>query len=677
MPQSRQLAAIMFTDIVGYTALMERDEKRAFEVLKKNLAIHQSVIKEFKGRLIKELGDGILATFSTVSDALNASINIQQRCEELNEFDLSIGIHQGEVVFKDGDVFGDAVNVASRIQSLGIPGSILFSKKIADEVKNKAEFQTTSLGGFEFKNVAESIEVFALSNDGFPVPRKNMMQGKLKMNYNKRNGIILTSIILLIVSGVFIYREFFSKNYKTDTVGKSIAVLPFTDMSPGKDQEYFSDGLSEELINSLAKIPTLKVAGRTSSFSYKGVNKNLKAIGEELGVSTILEGSLRKSGNQLRITAQLINSNDGFHLWTETFDIELTDVFAVQDKITAAIISALNVHLLNDAQLEPTTTTNPEAYTTYLKARQKLSLRGYDLLEARRLFEDVIRLDPEFAPAYSGLGRTLSISPIYVDESDVDDLIKSAKKAAGKALELNPNSAEAYSVLGSIAAYYDWDWVVAERDFLKSVALSPNDAEMYNFLGDYYLIVQNEKLAIEMESKALELDPLSLTNHSNLSWAYLTFKDYENALRITNVQSSLVIDPFNNLQRIKVMSYVGLGLLARAQAIVDSLAEEDHRYLEMKTIVAIAKGETDLAKEYIAGLEGIMLKAQFYLNLGMWTEAAFWIEKAYENRDSGLVYFSTLTVPEDYGNTPELTKAFDKPELNKLFELRRKNLKQK
>lgn len=200
----------MFTDIVGYTALMEQDEKKAFDVLKKNLAIHQSVITEFHGRLIKEMGDGMLASFPTVSDALNAAIQIQKQCNESNDYRLSIGIHQGEVVFQNGDVFGDAVNVASRIQSLGVSGSILISKKIADEIKNKSEFTTSSLGSFEFKNVNEPVEVFALTNQGLTVPRKSQLQGKLKKGKQKRTLIAAASIIFLLISISWVYYNFFS-----------------------------------------------------------------------------------------------------------------------------------------------------------------------------------------------------------------------------------------------------------------------------------------------------------------------------------------------------------------------------------------------------------------------------------------------------------------------------------
>ena len=180
MPQTRQLAAIMFTDISGFTALMGNDEQKAYDILQKNRALQKPIIAEFNGRWIKELGDGVLASFNTVSDAVNAAFKIQQQCNVAKEFQLSIGIHQGEIMLEDGDIYGDAVNVASRIQSLGVPGSVLFSKKVKDEIHNKTEFQTVSLGNFEFKNVEEPLEIFALSNPGFVVPRKEEMKGKLK-----------------------------------------------------------------------------------------------------------------------------------------------------------------------------------------------------------------------------------------------------------------------------------------------------------------------------------------------------------------------------------------------------------------------------------------------------------------------------------------------------------------
>ena len=680
MPQNRQLSAILFADIAGYTALMQQDEQKALELINRFKEVLEKIAPEHQGKIVQYFGDGCLLAFDSSVNSVECAMALQKSFRNSLQVPVRMGLHLGDVIFRNQNVFGDGVNIASRIESLSVPGAVLMSKSIRDQIKNKSDFQLISLGLFDFKNVEERIEVFALTNDGLIVPQRKKMEGKLKKkNFQKRNVIAALSIFLFIVAAFFIYRNFLTKNHKADVIDKSIAVLPFVDMSAGKDQEYFSDGLSEELINALAKIPGLKVAGRTSSFSYKGINKNLKTIGNELGVSTILEGSLRKSGNQLRITTQLINTQDGFHLWTETFDVELTEIFSVQDKITKAIITALNVHLLHDKELPATPTTNPEAYSSYLRARQKLSLRGEHLIEAKKLFEEAIKYDPDFASAHSGLGRTLSIIPNYSIDFNTKELMSSAKQEARKALELNSNNAEALSVLGTIAAYYDWDWDAAETAFQKSIAVSPNDAEMYNFIGDYYQIVLNKKLAIEMESKAVELDPLLGINYGNLAMAYYIFKEYDNVIRISNVVLSMDLQSYNNIG-INVplaWTYLKLNQVNKVEEIVKKLPESDPLFMELKTSIAVAKNDLELASSYLAKMtkNSPSRLAEIYLDMKMWDKAAQMIEKAYVSRDVTLLYYSRITLPEDYPDHPALKKAFDKPELNKLFEIRRKNLK--
>jgi len=680
MSQGRQLAAIMFTDIVGYTAMMQTDEKKAVAVIKHYNATLEELVARYNGQVLNYYGDGSLCIFQNATDAANCSLAIQEELKKEPAVPLRIGLHVGEVFFEDAKALGDGVNVASRIQSLGQANTILVSAEFYDKIKNNSSITTASLGHFDFKNVDRPMEVFALANKGLFIPQRKSLEGKLKEKKTfTRNMIAIVSIIALLTTGFFISKNFVANKASAAPKDKSIAVLPFTDMSPAKDQEYFGDGLSEELITALAKIPGLKVAGRTSSFSYKGVNKNLKAIGDELGVSTILGGSLRKSGNQLRITAQLVNAEDGFDLWSETFDIELTDIFSVQDKITKAIITALNVHLLQNKEPEATATTSPEAYSNYLKARQQLSFRGEHLLGARRLFEETIKLDPGFAPAHSGLSRTLSIIPNYLDLDNVKSLMDSSKLEANKALALNANNGEAYSVLGTIAAYYDWNWDIAEKAFSKSMAISPNDAEMYNFFGDFYWIVFNKKLAIEMESKAVELDPLLAVNYANLAMAYFAAKDYDNAIRISNTALSMNLQSFIPAANWPplVWAYLKTKQFDKAEEIVKQIPENDPLYLELKTDIAIAKGEKALALVNLQKMKDYTHSrlAEDYLELRMWDKAAVEIDKAYAAREVRLVYYTNITLPEDYADHPALKKAFDKPELRKLFELRRKNLK--
>ena len=677
MPQVRQLAAIMFTDIAGYTAMMEADEQKTVAVIKHYNAALENLVKQNAGQVLNYYGDGSLCIFHSATDAANCSLALQEELKKAPVVPLRIGLHIGEVFFEDTKALGDGVNIASRVQSLGQANTILVSAEFYDKIKNNSTFKSVSLGNFNFKNVAHPLQVFALINPGLSVPHRKSMEGKLAPKRTFKKVVLVSLLLIVFVAAGFYYKNLIPNKSASRPKDKSIAVLPFTDMSPAKDQEYFSDGLSEELITALAKIPDLKVAGRTSSFSYKGINKNLETIGNELRVSTILEGSLRKSGNQLRITAQLINTDDGFNIWSDSYEIEFTDIFSVQDKITKAIITALNVHLLDNKEPEPTASTNQDAYSNYLKARHQLSFRGDHLLQAKRFFEEAIKLDTGFAAAHSGLSRTLSIMPNYLMVDNVKSLMDSAKQEANKALSLDPNNGEALSVLGTVAAYYDWDWDAAEQAFTRSKEVNPNDAEMYNFLGDFYWIISDKKLAIEMESKAVELDPLLAVNYANLAMAYYMAKDYDNAIRISNIGLSMNLQSFIPAANWPplVWSYLATKQFDKADEIVKKIPESDQLYLELSTAVAIAKGENNLAHANLQKMKNFRHSrlAEDYLELKMWDKAASEIEKAYNDREVRLVYYTRITIPEDYPDHPALRKAFDKPELKKLFDLRRKN----
>ena len=677
MPQVRQLAAIMFTDIAGYTAMMEADEQKTVAVIKHYNAALENLVKQNAGQVLNYYGDGSLCIFHSATDAANCSLALQEELKEAPVVPLRIGLHIGEVFFEDTKALGDGVNIASRVQSLGQANTILVSAEFYDKIKNNSTFKSVSLGNFNFKNVAHPLQVFALINPGLSVPHRKSMEGKLAPKRTFKKVVLVSLLLIVFVAAGFYYKNLIPNKSASRPKDKSIAVLPFTDMSPAKDQEYFSDGLSEELITALAKIPDLKVAGRTSSFSYKGINKNLETIGNELRVSTILEGSLRKSGNQLRITAQLINTDDGFNIWSDSYEIEFTDIFSVQDKITKAIITALNVHLLDNKEPEPTASTNQDAYSNYLKARHQLSFRGDHLLQAKRFFEEAIKLDTGFAAAHSGLSRTLSIMPNYLMVDNVKSLMDSAKQEANKALSLDPNNGEALSVLGTVAAYYDWDWDAAEQAFTRSKEVNPNDAEMYNFLGDFYWIISDKKLAIEMESKAVELDPLLAVNYANLAMAYYMAKDYDNAIRISNIGLSMNLQSFIPAANWPplVWSYLATKQFDKADEIVKKIPASDQLYLELSTAVAIAKGENNLAHANLQKMKNFRHSrlAEDYLELKMWDKAASEIEKAYNDREVRLVYYTRITIPEDYPDHPALRKAFDKPELKKLFDLRRKN----
>ena len=301
----RQLAAVMFTDIVGYTALMQGDEEVATNVRTRHREVFQQQHNLHQGEIIQYYGDGTLSVFKSAIEAAKCAVEIQMLLQEGDPVPLRIGLHLGDIVFDNTEVYGDGVNLASRIESLGTAGSVLLSEKINDELKNHTTISTTSLGHFELKNIARPVEVFAISNEGIKVPQPLELMGKQK------------------------------------SVSKTIAVLPFVNLSASKDNEYFSDGITEEIINALAKIKSLKVTSRTSSFFFKNKKIPIKQIGEKLGVSTILEGSIRLSGNTIRITAQLIQAEEDFHFWSENWDRKLENIFEIQDEISLIIADKL------------------------------------------------------------------------------------------------------------------------------------------------------------------------------------------------------------------------------------------------------------------------------------------------------------------------------------------------
>ena len=414
MPQTRQLAAIMFADISGYTALMGTDEQKAYGVLRKNRALQKPIIEEYNGRWIKELGDGVLASFPTVSDALNAAFKIQQECNAAKDFQLSIGIHQGEIIFEDGDIFGDAVNLASRIQSLGVPGSVLFSKKVKEEIHNKAEFQTVSLGSFEFKNVEEPLEVFALSNPGFVVPRKEEMKGKFKTPAKKSNKgmLIAASVGLLLLLSFFIFRESIFPSKKATI--KSLAILPFVNTLNDSAISYLSDGIPENLINRFSKIIGVKVFARSATFELPDSAKKIESLRRVLNADVVLIGRLSKSSTGYILNCELVDAHNKNQLWGNSFQLTADDIASVEDAIVASLLNPLEISPADSKTInQDKKKVNPAAYAEYLKGRYlSYGSTPAETEQAISPFRQAISIDPKYALAYAAIANekiTLSI----------------------------------------------------------------------------------------------------------------------------------------------------------------------------------------------------------------------------------------------------------------------------
>ncbi|MCK7592734.1 hypothetical protein [Pseudomarimonas salicorniae] len=476
----------------------------------------------------------------------------------------------------------------------------------------------------------------------------------------------------------------------------SIAVLPFVNMSSDPEQVYFSDGIAEELLNALVKLPDLKVAGRTSSFAFRDQTGDLREIGRALNVNHILEGSVRKQGDRIRITAQLVTAEDGFHLWSETYDREAGDIFALQDEITAAIVGALKVKL--GGEVAPRAERiDLAAYERYLKARQQMALRGVEALQvSRRLFGEVVALAPDYAPAHAGLARSLTLLATYASTDLTTEAVPSdlevqrvAGLSARRALELDPENAEAWSVLGYVAWLYSGDLDLAEEATTRSLALSPRDPEIVNFAGDYFFWVLDPR-SEATERLAVELDPLQAANHHDLARLLIFEERYAEALDAAQTAQALGFYRRSPalLTDTVLPGLIGVGRFDEAQALIDSARRSgglsEGMAIFMQARLLVGQGDQQAASALLDTLikEDAPSVLGYYvvdglLRLGRLDEAAVWLERALSGKDRLLMDPLYLPMPERLPEHAGLRSLLDRPSLRRLFEMRRQNLQAK
>lgn len=518
MPQLRQLAAIMFTDIVGYTAMMQKNEQLAVSMLKRNKAILSKIVADHEGDVVEYFGDGSLCIFFSVTEALQCALELQQELQkEQHPVPLRIGLHIGEILFEDGKVIGDGINLASRIQAIGHAGNILFSREIYNKIRNHDEFKTIALGLFHLKNVEEPMEVFALVNEGLPVPQPENMEGRIVMNvpvqksfFQSKAVVVTAAFLLLIIAAFIVYGLTGNKNHFSGKE-KSIAILPFKNISNDTMQEYFSDGITEDIITQISKIKGLRVISGTSVMQYKNVSRNIKQIADELQVATILEGSVRREGNQVRITAQLIDASTDRHIWANNYDRNISEVFAIQSEVAQQIANELNINLTADEgkRIQKKATVNVAAYEDYLLARQ--SRRG----DAEKLLQRAIQKDSSFALAWSSLALIYSKMAGAADERPY--YLRKSLDAALTAVNLGPDLSETHMALGDILKAVTLNPLFAIKELEKSISLNPNNAEAYVYIAFALLESGRFTEAEERLTRARQLDPKSVL--MNIAWA--------------------------------------------------------------------------------------------------------------------------------------------------------------
>jgi len=450
-------------------------------------------------------------------------------------------------------------------------------------------------------------------------------------------SIVTLAVVLAVAATVWFIR---GRTGSATTATPSIAVLPFVDMSPEKNQEYFSDGLAEDLLNDLSKIQGLRVAARTSSFQFKGKPEDLRTVGEKLNVGAILEGSVQKEGNKVRITAQLIKAADGFHLWSETYDRELNDIFGVQDDIARSVASSLNITLLGGGAAASTPSKNPDAYNAFLQGRY-FSGRGSkeDLDKAVGYFEQALKLDPAYAPTWAELANTLTLQA-SLGFLPVDEGYRKARDAAGRALELDPNLATGYAVMGSIQRSHDWDWTAAAASYQRALALEPGNARNISVGATLAVYLGRFDEALAADRRAVALDPLSPGRYQNLGrhayWAGQLEEASAAFKKAVELNPDLVITH-------TYLGYIDLAQGHPQEALSEMKLERGPEWrLQGLALAYFALGQKQAADaalaESIAKFHSIIAYqiAETYAFRGEADKAFEWLERAYEQRDSGL-----------------------------------------
>jgi adenylate cyclase len=555
--QSRRLAAVLAADIAGYSALMGADEARTVTDLKGHQAVVLPMVGSFGGRIIDTAGDGILAEFASIVNAVECAVAIQRTMVERNtpveptrRMQFRIGINLGDVIYDDNRIFGDGINIAARLEGIAEPGGICVSGKVRDEIDGKLDFAYDDMGDRQLKNIARPVRVYSIRLNAVPfAPAAPPLAPATAAKSDDK---------------------------------PSIAVLPFTNMSGDPEQEYFSDGITEDIITDLSKVAGLTVIARNSSFTYKGRAVDIRTIGRELSVRTVLEGSIRRAGQRVRITAQLIDATTGGHVWAERYDRDLTDIFAVQDDVTQQIVDALKVTLspAEKELLADSETKNVDAYDHCLRGREIMlgptkTLATFD--EAKKCFLQALQIDPNYSLAFACLGFAYMFDYQNRWTDNPDASLGVAKYNAQLALEKDPNEPVAH-VIAALVAIYEKDLEKATAEVNIAIKLNPNLSLAHNLLGNTLNIAGRPLEAIPVIEHAMRLDPAHSGQYLHfLGLSYLLAGKYETAA--TLFRQRIVLSPETDFTRAVLASALGhLGEFDEARRIWGELQKINPKY---------------------------------------------------------------------------------------------------
>ena len=617
----------MFTDIVGYSALMQENEQEAVFLLNRYKRIIEKSLEESGGTLVQFYGDGSLQSFDGALQAVDCGLALQRAFRLKPAIPVRIGIHLGEVLHKGGFMYGDSVNIASRIESLGVANSILLSKKVYDELQNKPNLTFKSLGQFKFKNIKAKQEVFAVANDDLQIPLAKEMGGKVdEVNLIKYLPWFLIAIFVAI--GTFFLK---SKIVSVEEAERSVAVLPFKNLSSDQDLNYFGDGIMDDILTNLAQLEELKVISGTSSLLYKNQSKSIPEIAKELDVSYIVVGSVQRDTEKMKIAAQLIRAQDDHQIWARNYIRDVSAVLEIQSEVSSDIANSLQSKISpgNISHMKQVPTESLEAYNLYQEGRHLLLTRGREeMQQSIEKFSAAIEIDPEFDRAWSEKATALFLlSNVGYDSPDI---YVDAEQVAREALKINKGNAQAYAVLATIYGE-KLEWANSIQMYEKALEISPNDA-----LINYWYSLELREIAafdraIKYGEKAAKLDPLYPVIHMGhvvtcsyagafdkalevlrekenifgssfmYHWAsgiyYLCQKEYSDA--IASFDQALTINPkLESLLAIKSIALGKLGRIEEIHQIRSSIPITSPRYYSRLVSIYAGLGVADSVFHY-------------------------------------------------------------------------------
>lgn len=668
MPEDRRLAAIMFTDIIGYTALVCKDEDRAFQILHKNREIHKTSIKKFNGKYLKEMGDATLAEFSSAIDSVLCALEIQRTGRTELQSRLRIGIHLGDVTIENDDIFGDGVNIASRLLSIADPGGIYISESIFEAVRSRKDIHSQKLGDVQLKNVDHLIKTYYLKEEGLPVPsarKKKELTGlhRKPLLHQIRFYIILLAIVIgVTLTGTWI------SNKKGIRVN-SIAILPVENSSGNENEKWLEAGIHNGLIDEMNKIKKLRVVSRTSTLKYGSLNKSLIEISEELNIEGIVKASFLKTRNSLNLQVRLIQTlPEEKQLWRQTYNCDMQNVLITYSEIAMDVAKKVNIQLTSeeDSLLSSIRYVNPAAYQSYLLGMEyweKLTEANLDT--ALQFFELARKIDPEYAYAYRGIarywgGRMIGGYAPY----NVAGL--KAKAAADKALSLDSTLR-----FGGFYVWYFWDWETAEKVYLKSLELNPNNADVNRSYSHFLAIIGKPEEGLSYMEKALALDRLNPFFYGWYGMSLNYAHRYDEAIEVLEdvlskfppemIILSTLRSSYHKKQMYDEAIQAGIKYYqVRGDSICIAALEDGYR--EGGYQLALQKNAEALIEQSKTKYITPWQVATLYTRAGKNEEALHWLEKAYEEHDANMPYINADPIFDHLREHPRFKELVGKME---------------